>query len=105
MVYDSRHQRQPQHLRYQWWCSRAPTEHAESPWESSTSKQLLQMIVVEAGIELIILVRTPIENCYGHGRHIYRTPKPLKRKHITAYMEPNHIPIMMSYILPKLRRP
>jgi hypothetical protein len=38
------------------------------------------MIVVEAGIELIFLLQTPIENCYGYDRHIYRTPKPLKRE-------------------------
>jgi hypothetical protein len=37
-------------------------------------------MVVEAGIELIFLVQTPIENCYGHGYHIYRTPKPLKKE-------------------------
>jgi hypothetical protein len=36
------------------------------------------MIIVEVGIELICLIQTPIENCYVHGRHIYRTPKPLK---------------------------
>jgi hypothetical protein len=82
MVYDPWHQRQPQQLRYQWWCSEAHAEHAESPWESSTSKQPLQTIVIEVGIELIILVRTPIENCYGHDRHIYRTPKPLKKGNV-----------------------
>jgi hypothetical protein len=38
MVYDPRHQQQPQQLRYQRWCSRTPAEHAESPWESSISK-------------------------------------------------------------------
>jgi hypothetical protein len=70
MVYDLRHQRQPQQLRYQQWCSGAPGEHVESPWANSTSKQPLQPIIVEAGIELIFLVRTPIENCYGHGHHI-----------------------------------
>jgi hypothetical protein len=80
MVYDLRHQRQPQQLRYQWWCSGAPAEHAESPWESSTSKQQLQTIVVEAGIELIFLIRILIEICYGHGCHIYRTPKLLKKE-------------------------
>jgi hypothetical protein len=80
MVCDPRHQWQPQQIRYQRWCSGAPAEHAESPWESSTSKQPLQTIVVEVGIELIFLVRTPIENCYDHGRHIYRTPKPLKKE-------------------------
>jgi hypothetical protein len=58
------------------------------------------MIVVEARIELVFLVRTPIENSYGHNRHIYRTPKPLKRKCIMTYMEPDHILIMLSYILP-----
>jgi hypothetical protein len=41
MVYDPRHQQQLVQLRYQWWCSRAPAEHGESPWESSTSKQPL----------------------------------------------------------------
>jgi hypothetical protein len=56
MVYDPRHQQQPQQLRYQQSSSGAPTEHAESSWESSTSKQLLQTIVVEVGIELIFLV-------------------------------------------------
>jgi hypothetical protein len=75
MVYDPRHQRQEQQLRYQRWSSGAPTEHAESPWESNTSKQSLQMIVVEAKIELFFLIQTPIENCYGHNRHIYQTPK------------------------------
>jgi hypothetical protein len=62
------------------------------------------MSIVEAGIELIFLVRTPIKNCYGHSRHIYQTLKPLKRNRITAYMEPNHNTIMLSYILPKLPR-
>jgi hypothetical protein len=56
MVYDPRHKRQPQQLRYQWSSSRTFAEHVESPWESSTSKQPLQMIVVEAGIELFFLV-------------------------------------------------
>jgi hypothetical protein len=56
MVYDPRHQQQPQQLRYQRSSSGAPTEHVESPWESSTSKQPLQTIIVEVGIELIFFV-------------------------------------------------
>jgi hypothetical protein len=56
MVYNLRHQWHPQQLRYQWWCFGAPAEDVESPWESNTSKQPLQTVVVEAGIELIFLV-------------------------------------------------
>jgi hypothetical protein len=70
MVYDLRHQRQLQRLRYQLWSSGAPAKNTESPWESSISKQPFQTMVVEAGIELIFLVQTPIINCYGHGLHI-----------------------------------
>jgi hypothetical protein len=40
----------------------APAEHAESPWESNTSKQQLETIIVEARFELIFLVRTSIKN-------------------------------------------
>jgi hypothetical protein len=80
MVYDPRYQWHPQQLRHQRRCFGAPAEHTKSPWESSSSKQPLQTIVVEVEIELIFLVRTPIENCYGHGHHIYQTPKPLKQE-------------------------
>jgi hypothetical protein len=80
MLYDPRHQWQPQQLRYQQWCSGAPAEHTEFLWESNTLKQPLSTIIVEAGIELIFLVRTPIKNCYGHNRHIYQTPKPFKKE-------------------------
>jgi hypothetical protein len=59
-------------------------------------------MVVEAGLEMIFLLQTPIVNYYGHGLPIYWTHKPYKRKRTPPYMEHNHITIMLLYILPKL---
>jgi hypothetical protein len=39
MVYNLRHLRQPQQLRYQQWHFGVPTKHAKSPWENNTSKK------------------------------------------------------------------
>jgi hypothetical protein len=33
-------------------------------------------MVVEAGLEIIFLLQTPIVTFYGHGLHIYWTCKP-----------------------------
>jgi hypothetical protein len=60
MVYDPMHPRQPQQLRYQWWHCGVPTKHTKSPWENSNSKQPFQTMFVEAGLEIIFLLQTPI---------------------------------------------
>jgi hypothetical protein len=51
IVYDPRHPRQPQQLRYQQWRPGAPAKHDESPWESRTSKQPFKTMVVQAGLQ------------------------------------------------------
>jgi hypothetical protein len=62
-------------------------------------------MVVEAGLEMFFLLRTPIVTFYGHGLHIYWTCKTLKKEaYNTTYMTHNHITIMVSYILPELPR-
>jgi hypothetical protein len=47
MVYDLRHPQQPQQLRYQLWCPGAPAKNDESPWESSTSKEPFEMMLLK----------------------------------------------------------
>jgi hypothetical protein len=72
MVYDPR---QPQQLRYQWWCCGVAAKHTESPWENSKSEIPFRTIIVEAGLGMIFLLQTPIVNYYSHGLPIYWTHK------------------------------
>jgi hypothetical protein len=74
-VYDPRHPRQPQQLRYQRWHCGVAAKHAESPWENRNSEQPFWMIVLEGGLGMIILLQTPMVNYYGHSLPIYQTSK------------------------------
>jgi hypothetical protein len=77
-MYDLRHPRQPQHLRYQRWHCGVAVKHTESTWEDSNSEQPFQTIVVEEGPGIIFLLQIPIVNYYGHGLPKYQTHKTKK---------------------------